>query len=207
MSQPTGGTRRQSVPFLPQELSLRIIEESEEVSICLRTVVAELGLDEDIANPVLNLDKHAFPPHYDSHKLLAIRYTGDALLDRQFTATVPIEISGDHDVRHLAGVTRSQTALTHRLRPDDEKQACERIKHLMIRGNKVSEDDIIESLLELIDHLVNTPNGEEEGEEGDVGEEVWVAYLENNCNFRFEGMHDEAINWLYLFKDLVRPGG
>lgn len=33
--QPTGGTTRRSLLFLPPELSFRIIEESEETSICL----------------------------------------------------------------------------------------------------------------------------------------------------------------------------
>lgn len=35
MSQSTGDHPRRSLPFLPPELTLRIIEESEEASICL----------------------------------------------------------------------------------------------------------------------------------------------------------------------------
>ncbi|KAF5624563.1 hypothetical protein F52700_9732 [Fusarium sp. NRRL 52700] len=364
MSRCTGGTQRGSVTFLPPELSLGIIEESEETHVCLvnhlsrgmlkcdggfqdhttviytrgekqrdgslsrgrlealplqhrcvvgvirtsetptlpldhsddysvelaishltkRTVVVELGLDEDIANPLLNLDKHAFPPYYDPTKLINVRYMGYTLLDRQFIATVPIEIGGDGNIRQLAGVTEHQTALTHRLRPDDENLACEKTRQLMIRTNKVSETFIFARLVELRDHLdqarslhewssslygyqdellssplrpkwellknldtlcidmtgrttlfvspllgvqinkmarhlnlktlillgvpclvrydCEIPNGEQEGEE------AWVAYLEDNCTFTYKGTtRNPAINWLYLFKDLVRPGG
>ncbi|KAF5702453.1 hypothetical protein FMUND_13453 [Fusarium mundagurra] len=365
MSQPTGGTARGSVPFLPPELSLRIIEQSEETSICLvnhlsrgklrcdgglqdhttviytrgekqkdgslsrgrlealpmqhrcvagvirasetpalpfdhsddysvelamshltkRTVVAELGLDEDIANPVLNLDKHAFPPYYDPINFINVRYLGYTLLDKQFIATVPIEVGGDDNVRHLAGINRNQTALTHRLRPDDENLACEKIRHLMIRPNKVSYNIIFARLLEINDHLDKVrslykwssklcayrdellssqlrPKWEllknldtlcidmtgkimlsespllgvqinkmarclnlktlillgvpclarydckiQNGEQGKKGEEAWVAYLEDNSNFGYKGTTLKPTNWLYVFKDLVRPGG
>ncbi|KAG5771835.1 hypothetical protein H9Q69_002609 [Fusarium xylarioides] len=366
MSQHTGSTAHGSVPFLPPELSLRIIEESEETSICLvnhlsrgklrcdgglqnyttviytrgekqrdgtlsrgrlealpmqhrcvagvirasetpalpfdhsddysvelaisyltkRTVVAELGLDEDIANPILNLDKHAFPPYYDSTNFLNVRYLGYTLLDKQFIATVPIEIGGDDNVRHLAGITRNQTALAHRLRPDDENLACEKIRHLMIRANKVSYNFIFGRLLEINnrldsvrslykwssklcayrDELVSSPlrpkwellknldtlcidmtgqmtlhespllgvqinkmarclnlktlillgvpclarydcELENEEQERVKGEEAWVAYLEHNPNFIYEGTTLNPTNWLYVFKDLVRPGG
>ncbi|KAH7154382.1 hypothetical protein DER46DRAFT_578218 [Fusarium sp. MPI-SDFR-AT-0072] len=227
MSQPTGDTPRRNVPFLPPELSLRIIEESEEAFICLvnhlsngkllcdgfqkhntviytrgekekdgtlargrletlpmqhrcvagtiqasdrpalpfdpsddysvklkishltkRTVVAELGLDEDLVNPILSLDKHALPPYYEPYRLLNFPYAGYAFLDRRFIETVPVLIGGE-DVRHLAGITMSQTALTHRLRPIDEKLACEKIKHLMIRHKDFSAAD----LLDLSDQL------------------------------------------------------
>ncbi|KAF4958369.1 hypothetical protein FGADI_2535 [Fusarium gaditjirri] len=367
MSQPAGDTSRRNVPFLPPELSLRIIEESEEASLCLvnhlskgkllcdgfqnhttviytrgekqkdgslsrgrletlpmqhrcvtgvirvsdtpvlpfdrsddysveleishltkRTVVAELGMDRDIATPVLNLDKHAYPPHYDPYRLFGVYYLGYALLDRQFIATLPVEIGGG-EARDLLGITRNQTALTRRLRPDDEKLACEKIKHLMIRENSLSDGDINEILHQLKDDLVTvrnihrwsayvlrhryelqcsplcpkwellkgletlcidmtavmehpipplmgikikqmarclnlktlillgvpclarydfqTPNGEKEGEEEENGQEAWVAYLEDNIYFRFEGIRRETLNYLYLFKDLVRPGG
>ncbi|KAF5574557.1 hypothetical protein FPANT_11710 [Fusarium pseudoanthophilum] len=366
MSQPTGGTTSGSVPFLPPELSLRIIEESEETPICLvnhlskgwlkcdggfqnhttviytrgekqrdgtmcrgklealpmqhrciagvirpsetpalpfdrsddysielaishltkRTVVAEIGLDEDIANPVLNLDKHAFPLYYYPTDFFNVRYLGYTLLDKQFLATVPIEIGGDDNVRHLAGITRDQTALTHRLRPADENLACEKIRHLMIRKNKVSysfifaklneiKDDLdkVRSLLqwssklcgyrdelllaslrpkwELLNHLdtlcidmtrigamhgspllgiqidkmarclnlktlillgvpcmarydCNIPNEEQKIEKV---EEAWVAYLEDNSTHSYEESIITPTNWLYVFKDLVRPGG
>ncbi|KAF5986589.1 hypothetical protein FCOIX_1403 [Fusarium coicis] len=366
MSQPTGGTARGSVPFLPPELSLRIIEESEEAPICLvnhlsrgklkcdggfqdyttviytrgetqrdgifsrgkleslpmqhrciagvirtseipalpfdhsddysielaishltkPTVVAELGMDEDIATPVLNLDKHAFMD-YCPLKFINARYLGYTLLDSQFIATVPIEIGGDDNIRQLAGITRgNQTALTHRLRPDDDKLACEKIRNLMIRTNKVSYNVILRNLL-MINHqldkvrsvyrwssnlcayrdeLVSSPlrpNWEllknldtlcidmtgltalheepllgvqinkmarclnlktlillgvpclaryeaeilNEEQEGETGEDAWVACLEDNPYFRYEGTTLTSTNWLYLFKDLVRPGG
>ncbi|KAF5595159.1 uncharacterized protein FSUBG_9216 [Fusarium subglutinans] len=362
MSQSTGATPRRSIPFLPPELSLRIIQESEETPVCLvnhlsrgmlqcdgglqdhttviytrgekqtdgalsrgrlealpmqhrcvaglirpadtpalpfdpsddysleleishltkRTVVAELGLDEDIANPVLNLDKHALPPYYDPHKFINIRYVGYDLLNRHFIATVPIEIGGDDDIRPLTGITRNQSALTHRLRPDDEKLACEKMKHLMIRESNLSEGHVLDTLTQLADNLVTvqdvnrwsahliiyrdvlrssplhprwelltnletlcidmtqqmmhhksplmgvqinkmarhlnlktlillgtpcrarfdymTPNGE-------AGEEAWVTYLENNLDLGYDATHGRAINYLFLFKNLVRPGG
>ncbi|KAF5648897.1 hypothetical protein F25303_4925 [Fusarium sp. NRRL 25303] len=363
MSQPTGATPGQSKPFLPPELSLRIIEESEEDCICLVnhlsrgqlrcdggfqnhttiiytrgekqrdgslfrgrlealpmqhrcvagvirasdtpalpfdpsddysheleishlakcTIVAELGLDEDIASPVLNLDKHVFPPNYDPAIFINVRYIGYALLDRHFIATVPVEIGGDEDIRHLAGITREQTALTRRLHPDDEKLACQKIKHLMIRENNVSAGDIRYALnllhgdlatvreinrwsyylkgyreelrtsplipkWELLQNLetlcidmtqqmkhqraplfglqinkmarylnlktlillgvpclvrydIQTPDSK------GGGEEAWIAYLEDNHEFKWEAAQIKPINWLYLFKDLVRPGG
>ncbi|PNP74490.1 hypothetical protein FNYG_12113 [Fusarium nygamai] len=366
MSQPTGGTARGSAPFLPPELSLRIIEESEEAPICLvnhlsrgklrcdggfqnhttviytrgekqrdgtlsrgrlevlpmqhrcvagvirasdtpalpfdhsddysvelaishltkRTVVAEIGLDEDIANPVLNLDKHAFPPYYNPTDLINVRYLGYTLLDKQFIATVPIEIGGDDNVRNLAGITRNQTALTHRLRPADENLACEKIRHLMIRANKVSYNFIFARLLEINDDpdkvrslykwssklcayrdelllsslrpkwellknldtlcidmtgitaLHESPllgaqidkmacclslktlillgvtclarydcNILNEEQERVKEEEAWVAYLEDNSTHSYEGTTISPTNWLYVFKDLVRPGG
>ncbi|VTT67219.1 unnamed protein product [Fusarium fujikuroi] len=277
MSQSTGATPGQSKPFLPPELSLRIIEESEEDCICLvnhlsrgqlrcdggfqnhttviytrgekqrdgslsrgrlealpmqhrcvagvirasdtpalqfdpsdgysheleishltkRTIVAELGLDEDIANPVLNLDKHAFPPNYDPAIFINIRYIGYDLLDRHFIATVPVEIGGDEDIRHLLGITREQTALTRRLHPDDEKLACQKIKYLMIRENNVSAGDVSHVWSDMIE----TPDSK------GGGEEAWVAYLEDNHEFKWEAAQIKPINWLYLFKDLVRPGG
>ncbi|RKL43459.1 hypothetical protein BFJ72_g4283 [Fusarium proliferatum] len=363
MPQPTGATPGQSKPFLPPELSLRIIEESEEDCICLvnhlsrgqlrcdggfqnhttviytrgekqrdgslsrgrlealpmqhrcvagvirasdtpalqfdpsdgysheleishltkRTIVAELGLDEDIANPVLNLDIHAFPPNYDPAIFINVRYIGYDLLDRHFIATVPVEIGGDEDIRHLLGITREQTALTRRLHPDDEKLACQKIKHLMIRENNVSAGDIryafnllhgdlvtvreinrwsyylngyrqelrtsplipkwellqnLETLCIdmtqqmthqraplfgiqinkmarylnlktlillgvpcLVRYDIETPDSK------GGGEEAWVAYLEDNHEFKWEAAQIRPINWLYLFKDLVRPGG
>ncbi|KAF5688325.1 hypothetical protein FDENT_4902 [Fusarium denticulatum] len=366
MSQPTGGTAHGGAPILPPELSLRIIEESEEAPICLvnhlsrgklrcdggfqnhstviyirgekqrdgtlsrgrlealpmqhrcvagvtrtsetpalpfdhsddysvelaishltkRTVVAELGMDEDIANPVLNLDKHAFM-YYNPLKFINVRYLGYTLLDRQFIATVPIEIGGDDNIRQLAGITRrNSTALTHRLRPEDDNLACEKIRNLMIRTNKVSYSFILGRLFEINDHLNNArsvykwssklcayrdelvssplrpkwellknldtlcidmtglmalheepllgvqinkmarclnlktlillgvpclasydceiPNGKQEGEKG---EDAWVAYLEDNPHFSYEGTTLKSTNWLYLFKELVRPGG
>ncbi|EWG55987.1 hypothetical protein FVEG_14085 [Fusarium verticillioides 7600] len=366
MSQPTDGTARGSVPFLPPELSLRIIEESEEAPICLvnhlsrgklkcdggfqdyttviytrgekqrdgtlsrgkleslpmqhrciagvirtsetpalpfdhsdgysielaishltkRTVVAELGMDEDIANPVLNLDKHAFMD-YCPLKFINARYLGCTLLDRQFIATVPIEIGGDDNIRQLAGITRgNQTALTHRLRPDDDNLACEKIRNLMIRTNTVSYNVILRNLLMINnqldkvrsvyrwssnlcayrDELVSSPLRPKwellknvdtlcidmtgltalheepllgvqinkmarclnlktlillgvpclaryeaeilnEEQEGETGEDSWVACLEDNPYFRYEGTTLTSTNWLYLFKDLVRPGG
>ncbi|CCT74455.1 uncharacterized protein FFUJ_10508 [Fusarium fujikuroi IMI 58289] len=277
MSQSTGATPGQSKPFLPPELSLRIIEESEEDCICLvnhlsrgqlrcdggfqnhttviytrgekqrdgslsrgrlealpmqhrcvagvirasdtpalqfdpsdgysheleishltkRTIVAELGLDEDIANPVLNLDKHAFPPNYDPAIFINIRYIGYDLLDRHFIATVPVEIGGDEDIRHLLGITREQTALTRRLHPDDEKLACQKIKYLMIRENNVSAGDVSHVWSDMIE----TPDSK------GGGEEAWVAYLEDNHEFKWEAAQIKPIDWLYLLKDLVRPGG
>ncbi|KAF5558592.1 hypothetical protein FNAPI_4995 [Fusarium napiforme] len=371
MSEPTDGTARGSAPFLPPELSLRIIKESEEAPVCLvnqlsrgklqcdggfqnhttviytrgekqkdgtlsrgrlealpmqhrcvagvmrtsetpalpfdrsddfsielathhlkkRTVVAEIGLDEDIANPVLNLDKHAFPPYYNPTDFLNVRYLGYTLLDKRFIATVPIEIGGDDNVRHLAGITINQTALTHRLRSADENLACEKIRHLMIRANKVTYDFIFARLVEINNDLAkvrsiykwssklcgyrdelllsslrtkwellsnldtlclditgiralhespllgvqidkmarclnlktlillgvpcmarydcNIPNEEQETEqqETEQGEEAWVAYLEDNSTYKYEGTTISPTNWLYVFKDLVRPGG
>ncbi|SCN99432.1 uncharacterized protein FFB20_10931 [Fusarium fujikuroi] len=291
MSQSTGATPGQSKPFLPPELSLRIIEESEEDCICLvnhlsrgqlrcdggfqnhttviytrgekqrdgslsrgrlgalpmqhrcvagvirasdtpalqfdpsdgysheleishltkRTIVAELGLDEDIANPVLNLDKHAFPPNYDPTIFINVRYIGYDLLDRHFIATVPVEIGGDEDIRHLLGITREQTALTRRLHPDDEKLACQKIKYLMIRENNVSAGDIryafnlLHGDLVTVSHvwsdMIETPDSK------GGGEEAWVAYLEDNHEFKWEAAQIKPIDWLYLLKDLVRPGG
>lgn len=363
MSQATGATPGQSKPFLPPEISLRIIEESEEDCICLvnhlsrgklrcdggfqnhttviytrgekkrdgllsrgrlealpmqhrcvagvirasdtpalpldpsddysieleishltkRTIVAEIGLDEDIANPVLNLDKHAFPPRYDPAIFINIRYVGHALLNRHFIATVPIEIGGDEGIRQLAGITMRQTALARRLRPDDGKLACQMIKHLMIRESNLSIGYIMYALARLQDDLVTvrdinrwkfylnmyqeelrmsplipkwellqnletlcidmtqqmvhngaplfgfqinkmarylnlktlillgvpclvrydilTPDGK------GAGEEAWVAYLEDNDEFKWEAAQIKPTNWLYIFKDLVRPGG
>ncbi|KAH7236722.1 uncharacterized protein BKA55DRAFT_543369 [Fusarium redolens] len=341
MSQLAGDTPRRTVPLLPPELTLRIIEESEEApehttviytrgdrkedgtftrgklevlpmqhrcvagviqasdtpalpfdplddySVELqnshftkRTVVADLGLDENIVEYLLNLDKNALPPYYHPYKLLNFRYAGYAFLDRRFIETIPIVIDGEQ-VRDLAGITMNQTALTHRLRPDDEKLACEKIKHLMIRCKSFTPSDLSEILKELKSGLVTAtdenkwskwlrgyrlnimgaalcpkwelltnletlcldmtgtvdkgnsvqlglqtkkmarhlnlktlillgvpclarydfqnPNGKE-------GEESWISYLEDKSTF-ISDVGVQTLNYLYLFKDVMRPGG
>ncbi|PNP77829.1 hypothetical protein FNYG_08910 [Fusarium nygamai] len=51
-------------------------------------------------------------------------------------------------------MTDVRDTLTHRLRPDGEKLACEKIKHFMIRANKLSEGDIMDILTGLEGDLV-----------------------------------------------------
>ncbi|EWG50485.1 hypothetical protein FVEG_16640 [Fusarium verticillioides 7600] len=54
-------------------------------------------------------------------------------------------------------MTYVRDTLTYRLRPDDKKLACEKIKHFMIRANTLSEGDTMDILIGLEGDLVTMP--------------------------------------------------
>ncbi|KAF9772103.1 hypothetical protein IL306_010217 [Fusarium sp. DS 682] len=246
-----------------------------------RMVVVDLGLDEDIAEQLLTMDRNIHPPYSAPYRLLSLEASGFAFMDRRVTETVPLLIDSAN-IQQLAGIPVTETALTRRFPPDDQELVCERIKHLMIRLKHFDQakfDAIMSKLEAGISNVADLPfwetclaryyyhllgaglylewdllqnletlcidmNGKIQGgflhwletrvsemseylnlktlilvgipclarydvphSNGGSGEEFWVSYLEEEWEIPEPGTDELDVNYLVMFKWLMRPGG
>ncbi|KAF4336114.1 hypothetical protein FBEOM_10050 [Fusarium beomiforme] len=155
-------------PVLPLNLS---DEDEMEGDIGINpVVVVDLGLDDDIAEQMLTLDRNIHPPYSAPYELLSFEASGYSFMDRRVFEAVPLMTDAEN-LLQLAGIApETEIALTRRSPPSDEELACSRIKHLVIRRKDLRHRDFNAIMAKL-----------EAGIRNEADLPLWREYLTNYC--------------------------